>query len=221
MTTRVVILISGSGRNLQALIDGRQAGSLPNVEIAAVISNRAQAYGLERAKAAGIPTAVLSHKDFDSRESFDASLAELIDSHQPQLVVLAGFMRILTEQFTQHYRGRMLNIHPSLLPKYQGLNTHQRALDAGDNEHGASVHFVSAELDGGPVVIQGKVPVLANDNADTLADRVMEIEQRIYPLAVQWFANGELTATDNKAQHTGKPLPQVIKHGFSPANTPA
>lgn len=212
MTTRVVVLISGSGRNLQALIDSQQAGSLPAVEIAAVISNKAQAFGLERAKSAGIATAILSHKEFDSREAFDTALSSLIDDYKPDLVVLAGFMRILTEQFTQHYASRMLNIHPSLLPKYQGLDTHQRALDAGDNEHGASVHFVSAELDGGPVVIQGKVPVLAGDNADTLADRVMEIEQRIYPQAVQWFANGELEVINNKALRRGNPLPQVIKH---------
>lgn len=212
MTTRVVVLISGSGRNLQALIDGQQAGRLPNVEIAAVISNRANAYGLERARAAGIPATVLSHTNFQSREAFDTALAECIDRFQPQLIVLAGFMRILTEAFTQHYAGRMLNIHPSLLPKYQGLNTHQRALDAGDDEHGASVHFVSAELDGGPVVIQGKVSVLAGDTAEILADRVMNIERRIYPLAVSWFANGELSIKNNTALRLGRALPQVVTH---------
>jgi phosphoribosylglycinamide formyltransferase-1 len=177
-----------------------------------VISNKAQAFGLERAKSAGIPTAVLSHKDYDSRSDFDNALAALVDSFQPQLLVLAGFMRILTEQFTQHYANRILNIHPSLLPKYQGLNTHRRAIDAGDQEHGASVHFVSAELDGGPVVIQGMVPVLAGDTADTLADRVMEIEQRIYPQAVQWFANGELEISNHTALRSGNTIPQVIKH---------
>lgn len=212
MTTRVVVLISGSGRNLQAIIDSQQAGSLLGVKLAAVISNKADAYGLQRAKAAGISTAVLSHKDFDSRDTFDQALATLIDSYQPDLVVLAGFMRILTEQFTQHFNNRMLNIHPSLLPKYQGLNTHQRALDANDKVHGASVHFVSAELDGGPVVIQGTVPVLAGDTAEKLADRVMEIEQRIYPQAVQWFANGELEVINNIALRRGNPLPQVIQH---------
>jgi phosphoribosylglycinamide formyltransferase-1 len=212
VTTRVVVLISGSGRNLQALIECQQAGGLAGAEIVAVISNKAQAFGLERAKSAGISTAVLSHKEFDSREAFDNALSALIDDYQPDLVVLAGFMRILTPEFTLHYANRMLNIHPSLLPKYQGLNTHQRALDADDQEHGASVHFVSAELDGGPVVIQGKVPVMAGDNAETLADRVMEIEQRIYPQAVQWFANGELEVSNNNALRHGQPLPQVIKH---------
>lgn len=212
MTTRVVVLISGSGRNLQALIDQQQNGRLKNIEIVAVISNNADAYGLERARAAGIPTDTISHKAYDSRQAFDQALATLIDSYQPQLVVLAGFMRILTEQFTAHYHQRMLNIHPSLLPKYQGLNTHQRALDAGDDVHGASVHFVSAELDSGPVVIQGMVPVHSNDTASSLADRVMEIEQRIYPQAVQWFANGELAIQDNRALLNGASLPQVIKH---------
>jgi phosphoribosylglycinamide formyltransferase-1 len=212
VTTRVVVLISGSGRNLQALIDSQPVNGLGNAEIVAVISNKAQAFGLERAKSAGIPTAVLSHKGYDSRSDFDTALAELVDSFQPQLVVLAGFMRILTEQFTQHYANRMLNIHPSLLPKYQGLNTHRRVLDAGDQEHGASVHFVSAELDGGPVVIQGMVPVLAGDTADTLADRVMEIEQRIYPKAVQWFANGELEISNHTALRRGNAAPQVMKH---------
>ena len=212
MTTRVVVLISGSGRNLQALIDQQQNGRLKNIEIVAVISNNADAYGLERARAAGIPTDTISHKAYDSRQAFYQALATLIDSYQPQLVVLAGFMRILTEQFTAHYHQRMLNIHPSLLPKYQGLNTHQRALDAGDDVHGASVHFVSAELDSGPVVIQGMVPVHSNDTASSLADRVMEIEQRIYPQAVQWFANGELAIQDNRALLNGASLPQVIKH---------
>ena len=212
MTTRVVVLISGSGRNLQALIDQQQNGRLKNIEIVAVISNNADAYGLERARAAGIPTDTISHKAYDSRQALDQALATLIDSYQPQLVVLAGFMRILTEQFTAHYHQRMLNIHPSLLPKYQGLNTHQRALDAGDDVHGASVHFVSAELDSGPVVIQGMVPVHSNDTASSLADRVMEIEQRIYPQAVQWFANGELAIQDNRALLNGASLPQVIKH---------
>lgn len=212
MTTRVVVLISGSGRNLQALIDQQQNGRLKNIEIVAVISNNADAYGLERARAAGIPTDTISHKAYDSRQAFDQALAALIDGYQPQLVVLAGFMRILTEQFTAHYHQRMLNIHPSLLPKYQGLNTHQRALDAGDDVHGASVHFVSAELDSGPVVIQGMVPVHSNDTASSLADRVMEIEQRIYPQAVQWFANGDLEIQDNRALLNGASLPQVIKH---------
>ncbi len=186
----VVILISGGGTNLQAIIDAAQDG-LP-VDIRAVISNQPEAYGLQRAKQAGIPTAVLNHREFDSREAFDQALAALIDKYQPGLVLLAGFMRILTPDFVRHYHGRMLNIHPSLLPKFQGLNTHQRALDAGETEHGASIHFVTEELDGGPVILQARVPVLPGDDAKTLAARVLEKEHIIYPLAVRWFAQGRL-----------------------------
>lgn len=155
---RVVVLISGSGTNLQAIIDGQQDGSLP-IKIAAVISNKPDVKGLQRAETANIATAVVDHKQFESRESFDAALQLEIDKHQPQLVVLAGFMRILTPAFTAHYAGKMLNIHPSLLPKYQGLHTHQRAIDAGDSIHGVTVHFVTAELDGGPAAIQAQVKI--------------------------------------------------------------
>lgn len=190
--SNVVVLISGGGTNLQALIDAQQAGQLP-ANIAAVISNRPAAYGLERARLAGIDTAIVDHTEYESREQFDQALQQCIDRYEPQLVVLAGFMRILTEGFTQHYLGRMLNIHPSLLPKYQGLNTHQRALDAGDLQHGVTVHFVTPELDGGPNVIQAVVPVLAEDNAESLAKRVQEQEHAIYPMAVGWFAQGRLT----------------------------
>ncbi len=194
--TRVVVLISGSGSNLQALIDGMQKEELP-IEIAAVISNRPAVLGLMRAEHAGIPALVLDHKQFDDRESFDQKLAQLIDSYQPDLVVLAGFMRILTTEFTRHYQGRMLNIHPSLLPKYQGLHTHQRVLDAGELEHGVTVHFVTAELDGGPSVIQAKISVEAGDDATSLAKRVQQQEHIIYPLAVKWFAEGRLHMNDN------------------------
>lgn len=194
--TRVVVLISGSGSNLQALIDGMQKEELP-IEIAAVISNRPAVLGLMRAEHAGIPALVLDHKQFDDRESFDQKLAQLIDSYQPDLVVLAGFMRILTTEFTRHYQGRMLNIHPSLLPKYQGLHTHQRVLDAGELEHGVTVHFVTAELDGGPSVIQAKISVEAGDDAASLAKRVQQQEHIIYPLAVKWFAEGRLRMNDN------------------------
>lgn len=193
---RVVVLISGSGSNLQALIDGMQKEELP-IEIAAVISNRPAVLGLMRAEHAGIPALVLDHKQFDDRESFDQKLAQLIDSYQPDLVVLAGFMRILTTEFTRHYQGRMLNIHPSLLPKYQGLHTHQRVLDAGELEHGVTVHFVTAELDGGPSVIQAKISVEAGDDATSLAKRVQQQEHIIYPLAVKWFAEGRLRMNDN------------------------
>jgi phosphoribosylglycinamide formyltransferase-1 len=202
----VVVLISGSGTNLQALIDGEKDGSLP-IRIRAVISNKAGVKGLERAKAHGIPARVLSHKDYASREEFDAQLRQLIDSFEPKLVVLAGFMRILTAGFTQHYAGHMLNIHPSLLPKYQGLHTHRRALEAGDTVHGVTVHFVTDELDGGPAIIQAQVPVLPGDDEQVLTQRVLEQEHVIYPRAVHWFAEARLELKDGKAWLDGQPLP--------------
>ncbi len=202
----IVVLISGSGTNLQALIDAQQQGEL-DARIAAVISNRADAYGLERARQAGIETAVIDHRDFDSREAFDQALSARIDTYEPGLVVLAGFMRILTETFTQHYLGRMLNIHPSLLPKYQGLHTHQRALDAGDREHGVTVHFVTPELDGGPNVIQAIVPIYPDDDASQLAQRVQVQEHVIYPRAVSWFAQGRLHMDNQGCTLDEMPLP--------------
>ncbi|WP_049721328.1 phosphoribosylglycinamide formyltransferase [Gilvimarinus polysaccharolyticus] len=204
--TPIAVLISGSGSNLQALIDGQQSGDLP-IEIVAVISNRPEVRGLERARAAGITAITLDHKGFDSREAFDLALTEQLEQLQPKLVVLAGFMRILTPAFTNHFAGRMLNIHPSLLPKYQGLHTHQRALEAGDAEHGVTVHFVTAELDGGPAAIQAVVPVLDTDTADTLAARVQQQEHIIYPKAVRWFCEGRLTMAANRALLDGEPLP--------------
>jgi phosphoribosylglycinamide formyltransferase-1 len=204
--TRVVVLISGSGSNLQALIDGVQAGNLP-IDLVAVISNRPDVMGLARATQANIPTELLDHKGFADRESFDRALMAKIDSYQPDLVVLAGFMRILTHEFTQHYVGRMLNIHPSLLPKFQGLHTHQRALDAGEQRHGVTVHFVTAELDGGPAIVQVSVPVLAGDDASSLAKRVQRQEHVIYPLAVKWFAEGEVRMINGKSVLKGEPLP--------------
>ena len=204
----VVVLISGSGSNLQALIDSIVHDSNP-ARIAAVISNRVDAYGLERAKQAGIDTAVLDHKQFDGREAFDAALVEAIDAFNPQLVVLAGFMRILTPGFVRHYAGRLLNIHPSLLPKYKGLHTHQRALDAGDSEHGCSVHFVSEELDGGPLVVQAVVPVQSDDSPTSLAQRVHEQEHVIYPLAVRWFAEGRLQLAAQGAMLDEQLLPST------------
>ncbi|MGY2684625.1 phosphoribosylglycinamide formyltransferase [Pseudomonas tolaasii] len=190
-TCNVVVLLSGTGSNLQALIDSTRTGDSP-VRIAAVVSNRSDAYGLQRARDAGIETRSLDHKAFEGREAFDSALIELIDAFSPQLVVLAGFMRILSADFVRHYEGRLLNIHPSLLPKYKGMHTHQRALDAGDSEHGCSVHFVTEELDGGPLVVQAVVPVESADSAQTLAQRVHTQEHRIYPLAVRWFAEGRL-----------------------------
>nr|WP_181418747.1 phosphoribosylglycinamide formyltransferase [Pseudomonas alcaligenes] len=202
----VVVLISGSGSNLQALIDSIANDGNP-ARIAAVISNRADAYGLVRAQNAGIPTLVLDHKQFDGREAFDAALIEAIDGFDPQLVVLAGFMRILTGDFVRHYEGRLLNIHPSLLPKYKGLHTHQRALEAGDREHGCSVHFVTEELDGGPLVVQAVVPVESGDTPESLAQRVHSQEHHIYPLAMRWFAEGRLKLGKTGAQLDGKDLP--------------
>lgn len=203
---RIVVLISGSGSNLQALIDGMTSGDLP-IEIAAVISNRPDVFGLARAQTAGIHTEVLDHKSFGSRETFDAELMRRIDSYAPGLVVLAGFMRILTPEFTLHYLGRMFNIHPSLLPKFQGLHTHQRALDAGEKHHGVTVHFVTAELDGGPAVVQARVPILTGDDANSLAKRVQRQEHLIYPLAVKWFALGKLAMQEGKALLNGELLP--------------
>ena len=172
-----------------------------------VISNKADAYGLTRAQQADIPALALSHKAFDSRESYDQALIEKIDAFSPDLIVLAGFMRILTPDFVQHFQGKLLNIHPSLLPKYQGLNTHQRAIDAGDSEHGVSVHFVTEELDGGPVILQAKVPVFEQDTAEELAARVHEQEHRIYPLVVKWFGQNRLNMTNEQAVLDGQVLP--------------
>jgi phosphoribosylglycinamide formyltransferase-1 len=206
MPCNVVVLISGSGSNLQALIDSIAHDGNP-ARIAAVICNRADAYGLQRAKQAGIATELLDHKQFDGREAFDTALIQAIDAHQPDLVVLAGFMRILTPGFVQHYAGRLLNIHPSLLPKHKGLHTHQRALEAGDSEHGCSVHFVTEELDGGPRVIQAVLPVMADDTAESLASRVHQQEHLIYPLAVRWFAEGRLRLGTQGAMLDDQPLP--------------
>ncbi|MCE1183364.1 MAG: phosphoribosylglycinamide formyltransferase [Rhodocyclales bacterium] len=195
----IVILISGRGSNMEALIAARDAGTLP-VNIAAVISNRPDAKGLETAAKAGIATRSLDHKAFAGREAFDAALAECIDEFAPDLVILAGFMRILTPDFVRHYDGRLLNIHPSLLPSFPGLHTHQRALDEGVRIHGCTVHFVTAELDHGPVVIQAAVPVLAGDDEDSLAARILRQEHRIYPQAVRWFIEGKLSLVDGKVR---------------------
>ncbi len=191
MSSRIVVLISGSGTNLQAIIDACKATDYPG-EVVGVVSNKADAYGLTRAQNADIETVALSHKEFESREKYDQALISKIDLLKPDVIVLAGFMRILTPAFVQHYQGKLLNIHPSLLPKYQGLNTHQRAIDAGDKEHGVSVHFVTEELDGGPVILQAKVPVFDGDTSDDLAARVHEQEHRIYPLVVKWLCQNRL-----------------------------
>lgn len=216
---KVVVLISGSGSNLQALIDNIASGDNP-AQISAVISNRADAYGLQRAQSAGIATQVLDHKQFDGREAFDAALAAAIDAHQPQLVVLAGFMRILSAGFVRHYQGRLLNIHPSLLPKYKGLHTHQRALDAGDREHGCSVHFVTEELDGGPLVVQAVVPIAADDTADTLAQRVHGAEHQIYPWPYAGSPRAGYSFTNKAPPSTGNCCPPAVKCCITPIRNP-
>ena len=195
----IVILMSGRGSNMVALIDAAASGALP-VRVAAVLANRSDAKGLEVAAAAGIVTQVVDHRLYADRESFDAAMAEAIDAYSPDLVVLAGFMRILSDGFVAHYEGRLINIHPSLLPSFPGLHTHQRALDDGVRVHGCTVHFVTPTLDHGPIVVQAAVPVLDGDDATVLAARVLEQEHRIYPLAVRWFAEGRLRLEDGRVR---------------------
>lgn len=203
---RIVVLISGSGSNLQAIIDATQAPNF-GAKVVAVISNCPGVKGLQRAERHGIDARLLNHKDFASRDAFDAKLQAIIDGYQPDLLVLAGFMRILTDEFVQHYEGRMLNIHPSLLPKYPGLHTHRRALEAKDAYHGATVHFVTAELDGGPAIIQARIPILPDDTEQSLAGRLLEKEHEIYPQAVQWAVSGRVVLQDGQAWLDGTPLP--------------
>jgi formyltetrahydrofolate-dependent phosphoribosylglycinamide formyltransferase (EC 2.1.2.2) len=200
---RIAVLISGTGSNLQALID-RAPDS--DYKIALVLSNRPQAAGLQKAHAAGIPTVVIDHTEYDSRESFDQAMIEALDAQQIDGIILAGFMRILTPAFTLHYLGRMLNIHPSLLPKYPGLDTHQRALDAQDAEHGLSIHFVTPELDGGPVILQAKVPVEAGDTAESLQKKVQIQEHIAYPLVTNWLAQGRIQLQNNQACYQDQTL---------------
>lgn len=212
-TCPVVVLVSGSGSNLQALIDTRDAAD-PAVEIRAVISNKPDAFGLERAARAGIPGIVVNHRDYPDRKSFDAELIRQIDALQPELVILAGFMRILTKGFVEHYAGRLINIHPSLLPRYPGLNTHTRAIENGDSEAGATVHFVTPEVDGGPIIIQARVAIEEKDTADTLAARVLQQEHVIYPRAVRWFADRRLTIENGQVLLDGEqsPLQEIAAH---------
>ena len=200
---KIVILISGRGSNMEALIQARDAGTLP-VVIAAVISNRPDAKGLETAAAAGIATQVVDHKGFAGREAFDTALAQAVDGFAPDLVVLAGFMRILTEGFVSRYAGRLMNIHPSLLPAFPGLHTHRKAIDEGVRVHGCTVHFVTPTLDHGPVIIQAAVPVLDGDDENSLAARVLAQEHRVYPQAVRWFAEGKLSLAGNRVRFGGQ-----------------
>ncbi|WP_038150119.1 phosphoribosylglycinamide formyltransferase [Vibrio litoralis] len=207
----IVVLVSGNGSNLQAIIDACESEQI-QAKVTAVFSNKAEAYGLERAKNHSIAAHSLSAQDFlnsdgkPDRLAFDTELMQQIDTYQPDLIILAGYMRILSSNFVEHYLGKMLNIHPSLLPKYSGLHTHQRAIDAGDNEHGTSVHFVTEELDGGPVILQAKVPVFEDDIADDLAKRVLIQEHQIYPLVTKWFIEGRLEMKQQQAYLDGQPL---------------
>ena len=195
----IVILISGRGSNMEAIVRAQQAEGWP-ARIAAVISNKPDAGGLAFAQSHGIPTAVVPNKEFPTREAFDAALQATIDRFAPDLVVLAGFMRILTAPFVEHYAGRMLNIHPSLLPLFPGLHTHRQALDAGVTEHGATVHFVTAELDHGPAVIQARIPVLPGDTEDSLAERLLAEEHVIYPQAVRLFVEDRLSIENGEVR---------------------
>ncbi len=204
--TRIVILISGSGSNMTAIADEISRGSM-DAEVSAVICNVPEAAGIQKARDRDLETQVIDHRNFTSREEFDLNLMRAIDDYSPDLIELAGFMRILTPDFVRRYEGRMLNIHPSLLPAYQGLHTHQRALDAGDQKHGVTVHFVTEILDDGPNVIQAVVPVLDGDDATSLQKRVQLQEHIIYPIAVKWFVEGRLTMVGNTALMDGQPLP--------------
>lgn len=192
MSHRLAVLISGSGTNLQAIIDAVQSGRL-TAEIAVVLSNSATAAGLQRAIRAGIPTLTLDHRNYPDRHSFDQAMIAELDRFRPDSVVLAGFMRILSADFVRHYHGRLINIHPSLLPRHKGLHTHRRALEAGDREHGCTVHFVTEELDGGPAIARARVPVLANDDEVLLSKRVQAREHDLYPRVLDWRASGRLT----------------------------
>ena len=203
----IVVLISGNGSNLQAIINASKADKL-SVNIVAVISNNAQAYGLERAKENLIHTEVLDHKSFPDRIQYDQALQALIDNFNPDLVVLAGFMRVLGESFVNHYLGKMINIHPSLLPLFPGLNTHQKALDSGCTEHGISIHYVTADVDSGPIIAQASVPVNQDDTAETLKQRVHKQEHISYPQVIQWFAEERMCLKNNTAYLDGIEIDQ-------------
>ncbi|OGI38834.1 MAG: phosphoribosylglycinamide formyltransferase [Candidatus Muproteobacteria bacterium RBG_16_62_13] len=200
----LVVLISGRGSNLQAILDAIRDGRL-NADLRAVISNDPDAPGLEYARRSGIPTEVVDHRSYPSREAFDSELRRLIDRHAPALVVLAGFMRILGDDFIRHYEGRLINIHPSLLPAFPGLNTHARALAAGVREHGATVHFVTPAVDAGPVIVQARVPVKPGDSPETLAERVLREEHRILPEAIGWYLAGRLALREGRVLLDGQP----------------
>lgn len=204
---KIVVLISGSGTNLQAIIDACQSGEI-NGKIVSVISNKADAYGLTRAKNAKIPTALFERKNFANNLEMDRAIAQHIEQLEADLVVLAGYMKILSDEFTLQFAGKILNIHPSLLPKYKGLHTYQQALDAGDTEHGTTVHFVTSELDSGAIILQAKVPIFPEDDIADIEERVKAQEIQIYPLVVKWFARDRLKEKEGKAYLDGKLLPE-------------
>ncbi len=207
--TRLAILISGNGTNLQAFIDAVTKGSLA-VEIVVVVSNRPDAFGLTRARDANIPTECVKNEDYSDRAAFDEALANTLCRYEPDLLILAGFMRILTSTFVKRFEGRILNIHPALLPKYPGLNTHQRAIDAGEQWHGSTVHFVTEDLDAGPRILQGRVPVLADDTESLLSGRVQAVEHKIYPEAAALFATGRLELRDGESWLDGSRLDEPV-----------
>ncbi|AWW34256.1 phosphoribosylglycinamide formyltransferase [Mannheimia varigena] len=202
---KFVVLISGNGSNLQSIIDKQNLGQISG-KICGVISNKADAYGLVRAKNEGIPTFVFSRKDYKSNLEMDLAIAEQIERLGAGLIVLAGYMKILTPEFTQRFEGKILNIHPSLLPKYPGLNTYQRAIEAGDSEHGTTIHFVNEEVDAGAVVLQAKVPIYPDDEVEDVMGRVVEQEHQYYPLVIEWFCSRRLVVKDGKAYLDGKEL---------------
>jgi phosphoribosylglycinamide formyltransferase-1 len=208
--TSTAVLISGSGTNLQAFIDEVAAGQL-DLDLSVVLSNQPDATGLERARKANIEVECVRHQDYPERALFDAALNETLDKYQPELIILAGFMRILTPTFVNHFNGRVLNIHPSLLPKFPGLDTHQRAIDAGEKWHGSTVHFVTEELDGGPAIIQGRVPVMPDDSAAELAARVLAVEHKIFPEAARMFAAGRLECRDGSVWLDGERLTEPVQ----------
>jgi phosphoribosylglycinamide formyltransferase-1 len=205
----LAVLISGSGSNLQALLDAAACGDIA-VEPRVVVSDQPDAYGLVRASRAGVETRVLAAKGYADRAAYDAALVDLLTPYSPGLIALAGFMRILSGGMVHAFTGRMLNIHPALLPAYKGLHTHRRVIADGGTVHGASVHFVTEELDGGPVVVQGRVPVLAGDDEARLSARVQRVEHKIYPLAVGWFASGRLSLRDGSAYLDGSVLESPV-----------